>query len=230
MKLVYFTGTPCQVEGLLKYLKIEYSNLYTQDIICHGVPSKKVWQKYLNEKGINTSAKINFRDKKDGWELYNVKLEMENKIISTKNCDDLFIKSFLSECNIRPSCYSCKFKKVNRLSDITLGDFWGVKDMYSEMYDNKGTSAILIHSDKGKKIFEDIKKNIVYKQVKYEDIILNNNAYYESVKENKNRKKFFENFDNYSMDSLCKKYCSPSIKTRIKNKIKRIAKKILYYK
>lgn len=224
-RLVLFSGTPCQVEGLLMFLKKDYGNLYTQDIICHGVPSKKVWQKYLKEHQVNERVNINFRDKKDGWENYCVNIEGVSCIASR---NDNYMKSFLSECNIRPSCYKCMFKKVHRNSDITLGDFWGIREMCPDMYDEYGVSAILIHSKKGEDLFSNIKENIVFKEVGYEKVVAYNKAYYSSVKENKNRKKFFKNLDKYEMDVLCKKYCKKSLKIRIVDKTKHIIKKVLF--
>lgn len=230
LRLVYFTGTPCQVEGLLKYLNKDYDNLYTQDIICHGVPSKKVWQKYLSEKKIDEYNDINFRDKSNGWYDYEVKLTGNNNAISMNHGEDLYMKSFLSECNIRPSCYDCKFKKTHRVSDLTLGDFWGVDKTCPEMYDEKGVSAILVHTQKGKSLLEIIKTQVVIKKVLYSDIVSNNNSYYESAKKNKCRKKFFKNIDNYEMKVLCGKYCESSFKQRLIIKVKKILKKFCFIK
>jgi coenzyme F420-reducing hydrogenase beta subunit len=226
-KMVYFTGTPCQVEGLLKYLRKDYTNLYTQDIICHGVPSKKVWQKYLKEKNVTEFDDINFRNKQNGWDDFSLKLR-EN--CSASHRKDLFMRTFLSNCNIRPSCFHCKFKKINRLADITLGDFWGIKQECPEMYDQNGVSAVLIHSKKGEELFNKIKDDAFYKMVEYENVISNNSAYYSSVKANKNREKFFRDLDKYYMETLCEKYCRTSFRNRVIGKIKRKIKKFLFMK
>lgn len=226
-RLVLFSGTPCQVEGLLMFLKKDYKNLYTQDIICHGVPSKRVWQKYLNERKVNEGANISFRDKRNGWENYCVNIE---GVCCVASREDSYMKSFLSECNIRPACYNCKFKKIHRCSDITLGDFWGIKETYPDMYNETGVSVVVVHSLKGERLFEKMKGSIVFKEVEYEKAIAYNPAYHSSVKENKNRNKFFKNLDKYDMNVLCKKYCKGSLKARIINKVKRIVKKILSIK
>ena len=225
-QVVLFAGTGCQINSLILYLgvsRVNCENLYTIDIFCHGVPSEKVWEKYLEENNISEKADINFRDKYHGWEKYSVRLNDTKTFFY----EDYYMKSFLSECNIRPSCFGCKSKGAKRLSDITIGDYWGVKDTCSEMHKINGTSAVVVHTEKGKKLFNNIKEEIVYKEVSLEDITKHNSAYYKSVTPNKNRNKFFKNLDKYSVDKLCKKYCEKSLFERIIGKMKRIVKRVL---
>ena len=124
---VLFTGTPCQVEGLRSYLRKEYVNLITMDFICHGVPSPLVWEKYLKKMKKSKQENIKniyFRNKDIGWKLFSLKIIFDKRIYSNDLNNDLFMKGFLQDVYLRPSCYNCKFKKINRISDITVADFF----------------------------------------------------------------------------------------------------------
>ena len=155
---VLFSGTQCQVAGLLSYLKNEYSNLYTLDFICHGVPSPKVWKKYLEfRKKIDNQDKIlgiNFREKSMlGWDKYEMNIKYSNREYRNINSEDLYMKAFLGDVSLRKSCYECDFKGKERKSDITLADFWGVKKVMPSMYGKEGTSAVMTNSKKGQELF-----------------------------------------------------------------------------
>lgn len=181
-KLVYYSGTPCQIEGLKAYLQKEYDNLILQDIICHGVPSPKVWKEYLKSKN-NKIKKVNFRSKeKTTWDDYQIEITYEGYKEYANHNDDIFMKLFLENLILRDSCYSCKFKKENRESDLTLADFWGISKIDKSMDDNKGTSLVILNSSKGKKIFEEISNKIIKKEVNFKDAIKNNSSMIESSK------------------------------------------------
>ena len=228
---VLFTGTPCQVEGLKTYLKKDYDNLYTQDIICHGVPSPKVWKKYLeyrNKQDLNKPVRIKFRQKDDGWNLFALLLQYNNSAYKINHKDDLFMQAFLRDAILRDSCYACNFKKINRNSDITLADFWGIDNVIENMNDNKGTSLVIVNSDKGKILFDNIKNNTVFKEVNFEESIKYNTSMYKSVKMPKKRDEFFANLDNIEFDKLVKKYTvTPPFIRKVFSKVKRIIKKII---
>lgn len=229
-RYVLFTGTPCQVEGLKMYLKKEYENLYTQDIICHGTPSHKVWEKYLEyRKNISGQEpeKISFRNKDDGWKLFNMKFEYQKSNYKKNQNQDPYMQAFLKNASLREECYKCKFKNKNRASDITLADFWGIENILPEMDDNKGTSLVIVHSEKGQQLFKDISSKMTYKQVDFNEAIKYNPSMLESVKPDSKRKDFFENLDKVPFDKLVKKYTyKGSVTNRIKNIIKKIIKSI----
>lgn len=155
---VLFSGTPCQVEGFQIFLGKEYENLLLVDIICHGVPSPDVWKKYLEECEKSAGApvrSVEFRNKDTGWQSSAVKLVFTNgKVQSKVLSEDYFINAFLRNACLRPSCHDCRFKKLNRVSDVTLADFWGVETICPELEDDKGTSLVLVHSEKGHRILE----------------------------------------------------------------------------
>lgn len=165
---VMFTGTPCQIAGLKKFLRREYENLLAVDIICHGVPSPKVWRMYLEEEisckeyiGKNTtlvSSKVsptitgvNFRDKSNGWKKYSLVLNFseetaigkQNTVLSSMFTDNIYMRAFLSNLTLRPSCYNCPAKGGKSGADITIGDFWGVENVFPEFDDGKGVSVVV---------------------------------------------------------------------------------------
>ena len=226
---VLFTGTPCQIEGLKSYLQKEYENLYTQDIICHGVPSPKVHDKYLEyQKKLNQNNKIkdiNHRDKTNGWRNYFVKINLENNFTyNQSHYKDLFIQAFLSNLVLRDSCYNCSFKKENRISDITLADFWGIENVLPQMDDNKGTSLVIINSEKGKRLFEQIKQKTERTECDFHEAIKYNPSMTKSVQMHRNRDKFFKYLENREFNKLVKKYIHKQsmlkrVLRRVKNKI-----------
>ena len=230
-KYVLYTGTPCQIEGLLSYLMKDYDNLYTQDIICHGVPSPKVWKHYLNyRKNVDqdTPNNINFRNKDDGWKLFNLKFTYDNKHYSRNQKNDVYMKAFLNNIDLRDSCYNCSFKKENRLSDITLADFWGVQNIAPEIDDNKGTSLIIVNSNKGHDLFESIKDNLIIKDVEFNFVEKTNSSFVKSVAPHKDRTNFMNEISDDNFDAIVNKYIKkPSILKRALRKIKRIIKKII---
>ena len=222
---VLFSGTGCQINGLSLFLGKEYSNLVLLDIICHGTPSPKLWREYVEyqEKQHGKLESVNFRCKDDSWIDFGMK---ENQLYISKDKDS-FMQMFLRNYCLRPACYECHAKHYKK-SDMTIADFWGIENVAPEMDDDKGTSLVIINSEKGKKIFEQIKDKINYKQVDFEEAIRYNPSMTTSVKPDPNRKKFFENLDKMPFDELVKKYTyTPSIFKRILWKVKRVVKKII---
>ena len=157
-RLVLFTGTPCQIEGLKRFLNKEYENLITIDIVCHGVTSYNVWQEYLHSKCKSDPTYVNFRSKSTGWKDYSIEIKGKRNYKSRANNDD-FMHCYKSNLFLRSSCYKCPSKFQN-VSDITLGDYWGI-DKISNLDDDKGTSLIITNTRKGEKIIDSIKSKII---------------------------------------------------------------------
>lgn len=203
-RFVLFTGTPCQIEGLLSYLGKQYNKLYTQDIVCHGVPSQKVWKKYLEYRAKRDNEKpveINFRDKKqEGWHRFSLSFKYKNFEYAKNQREDLFMKVFLRNICLRDSCYECFFRKEHRLADITLADCWGINNINSSMDDNKGTSLVLINSSKGEELYSSILKNIKSYETTMKKAIESNPSIIQSPKIDLNREKFFHDIDNMEFD------------------------------
>lgn len=230
-KEVLFTGTPCQISGLKSYLGRDYDNLFCMDNICHGVPSPKVWEKYVSYREHVASSKtrrIAFRRKDEGWKRYSVSFIFQNNTEYRKTLrDDLFMKAFLKNVCLRPSCYNCQFKTLHRESDITLADFWGIQRILPDMDDDKGTSLIFVNSTKGQAMFEKINDKILFKEVDINQAVLYNSAAIKSVEYNPKRESFFEELEKLPFDKLVNKYCTDEMSVRIKRKIKFILRKIL---
>ena len=166
---VLFTGTPCQIAGLKSILGKDFDNLYTQDLICHGVPSPLVWQKYVKfreKRSASSTRRAFFRHKKYGWKTFSVLFEFSNNTEYMKSHGvDSYMTGFLRNWSLRSSCYNCHFKGLRRQADITLADFWGIENVCPELDDDKGTSLIVIHSEKGRKLLDSVSSHIVYKDV-----------------------------------------------------------------
>ena len=230
---VLFTGTPCQIEAIKSYLGKEYDNLYLQDIVCHGVPSPMIWDKYKSyreEKANSKLSKMSFRSKKNTtWSSYNIDMNFDNKTSYTINHnDDVYMKAFLKHLSLRESCTDCKFKKNNRLSDITLADFWGIRNVKPEMDDGKGTSLVVVNSKKGQELFDLLKDSMICEKVDFEKAISGNSSFNTISKFNRKTNKFYDEvLKNNNFELVVKKYTfEVDIYGIIKKKIKRIIKKI----
>jgi len=157
-KWVLFSGTPCQVSAVADYCKnYDTSKLILVDVVCHGVPSKRVWKDYL--KYIARTKKkaivgVDFRDKhRFGWSAHRETFSFSD---GTTYSDSIFRKLFYAHYILRRDCFSCPYKNLNRAGDITIADCWGITDHYPEFDDNQGVSLVLINSDKGRKIYNQI--------------------------------------------------------------------------
>jgi len=195
-KIVLFSGTPCENAGLLSYLDYkEYDNLYMLDIVCHGTPSPKVFQKYLSELNLSGDfIETNFRDKICGWrpELTSTTTTTTTSYTCSAKDDD-FMKAFLNNFCLRKSCTKCFFNRLPRSGDLTLGDFWGVNKKYDDEF---GTSIILSNNKKGDILLRKIKKNLkLLKKVDISKAIPGNPCLIKSTIENPLRDEFFENLD-----------------------------------
>ena len=230
-RYVLFTGTPCQVEGLMAYLNKKYEKLFTQDIICHGVPSPKVWKRYLEYRKIEDAEEpleINFRNKDNGWKNYNLKFRYKEHEYKNNQSMDKYMQAFLKNVSLRESCYNCSFKKINRLSDITLADFWGIEKINPEMFDDKGTSLVIVNNEKGKELFKEIQNEVVKEEVNLNEAIKYNPSMITSSKPDKNREEFFENLEKMDFNELVNKYTEkPNFVSKCISKGKKIVKKIL---
>ena len=230
---VLFTGTVCQVNGLRSFLQKDYDNLFCVDVICHGVPSPLLWRRYVEKKQVEYNCKfkkVSFRCKDIDWENFGMKFFSEDYDDFFVPLDeDLYMQLFLKNYSLRPSCYECVVKK-NKLSDLTIADFWGIDSLLPHMNDGKGVSLVLIRNSKGNKLFDEIKEIVENRQVLYEDAISANPSEYKSVKRPQKRDVFFRKFcmyntlgDKKKLNQIYEKY---GRKSKARLLIKRILKKI----
>lgn len=216
---VLFTGTSCQIQGLNIFLKKKYTNLITMDIICHGNPSPKIFKKYIEELETINNKKIKniyFRKKSNGWRNQNTVIEY---IDGTEEIEKTYIKAFLKELINRPCCYDCKFASLNRVSDITIGDCWGIENIEPDINEELGVSLFIINTDKGTEILEKVKDRINIRRLECDKIIKYN--HFCNVLPNFKRKRFFKEVNKTnSIIKTMKKYNDETILDKIINKIR----------
>lgn len=165
--------------------------------------------------------KVYFRNKDLGWKLFSLKMVFDKNIYVNDLNNDLYMKGFLQDLYLRPSCYNCRFKKVNRVSDITVADFWGIDKLLPKFDDDKGTSLVILHNNKAKNLFYKLKDKMNFIEVKFEGGIRYNKSMITSVRYNEKRDLFFAEFKiKENLFDLIKKYTKLSFKRRIKQKIK----------
>ncbi|WP_411681472.1 Coenzyme F420 hydrogenase/dehydrogenase, beta subunit C-terminal domain [Clostridium thailandense] len=155
-KKVLFVGVPCQVAALKTFTQSE--SLIAVDLICHGVPSMKVFESYLQSKSRNKKVNsVNFRDKSKGWTKYCTKISFEDGSQYLKiTREDPFFHGFICDLYLNSSCYDCKFASIPRSGDITIADFWQIDE---ELMDERGISLILTNNEKGENIIKELVKN-----------------------------------------------------------------------
>ncbi|MCQ2049611.1 MAG: Coenzyme F420 hydrogenase/dehydrogenase, beta subunit C-terminal domain [Candidatus Saccharibacteria bacterium] len=209
---VLFSGTPCQVAGLYAVLgNAASADLFTVDIVCHGTPSVKVFEKYVREMektGGSALDGINFRDKSEGWSGYALLHRFRSgKSVSVHHGRSKYMRLFLSRICQNDSCAECHYRKLPRIADITLGDYWGISKYHPEMNDNKGTSVVLLNTAHGSELFDSVADKVVQCDSKAEYAIAGNPCIVRSEKEHPKRAEFFANLDKYTLDQLIKKYC-----------------------
>ena len=195
---VLFTGTPCQIAGLYAFLGEDSPNLYTIDLICHGVPSPKFFKKYIEYQNKKMKEKVicfNFRSKeKRGWGtqyLLKTKTKTKTKALSL----DRYGKHFMDGDCYRECCYQCEYSNTNRVGDLTIGDFWGIAKTHPDFNSPKGVSSVFVNTEKGKKFFEDMKIFAEIEEASLEEgMIKQHNLIRPSDRPSK-RESFYKNID-----------------------------------
>ncbi|SHF44699.1 Coenzyme F420-reducing hydrogenase, beta subunit [Bacteroides faecichinchillae] len=210
--IVLFTGTPCEVGGLKTYLQKDYDSLYTCDLICGCVSSPKVYKKYIDEMKQNFKSEVvfvNFKDKRNGWRNKAISINFSNgEEYYNSILDDYYVVSFHSRFNIRPSCFNCKYRSLLRISDFTLGDFWGIENIDKTQDDNKGVSFVLVNTRKGTDLLaknEDLhflKLDLEEYSIKYNSRIDKN----PELEDWSMRKAFYKDLENSSFSVVAEKY------------------------
>ena len=222
---VLFSGTPCQCAALRNYLRRDDENLLLVDFICHGVPSPAVWREYLAKRTCGKEIQeISFRNKKLSWESFSLAIFFKNtnKYLTNDLYTDLYLRGFLQNLYLRPSCHECHFCSQNRPTDITLADFWGVSEELPEAYDGKGTSLVIIHSDKGQTVFSQLK--VRKWKVEFEKAVKHNPAMLSPAIPSAKREAFFRELilGRYDIMKLLYDYARPSLKVRVKFALKKV--------
>ncbi|MCQ2367474.1 MAG: Coenzyme F420 hydrogenase/dehydrogenase, beta subunit C-terminal domain [Kiritimatiellae bacterium] len=239
-RLVMFTGTPCQIAGLRSYLNLQpstsTSNLLLVDVICHAAPSPLAWQKYLRKRegalaqGRGSARaegpiakRISFRRKNCGWKRFSLSLRFANDkeylgILGV----DTFLRGFLNELFNRKSCYDCQYKNLRSGSDITLGDYWNVHVKFPDFDDDKGTSLVLVNTEKGARFYAAIRPLLTERVSDFTDAKRSNPALWKSPLVNPNRQAFFDAVESpdFNFDKVTIRLTMPPLGRRIYIKLR----------
>lgn len=252
---VLFTGTPCQIAGLRRFLGKDYPHLLTVDFACHGVPSPGVWRRYLGElkqqisasmvaaekntvmtSSLNTIPAITgiiFRDKTlYGWKKYSFVIQgksvfkVDQNAIFVSDNNDVYMKGFLSNLYLRPSCHECHCKNGVNHSDITIGDLWGVDRMMPDFDDDKGVSLIFIFTAKGRNYFDRLSMEV--RGFDYQSVVDANGGFNEQPHSHPRRSDFFVAYNlNQPVAETVKRLLHVPIYRKFFIKVKRVIRKTL---
>ena len=232
-KTVLFSGTPCQVDGLLQFLasaNVSTDALLTCDFVCHGTPSPKVWKDYvafLTERhGVLDS--YNFRGKQNGWHKYFPAITAGGETVSERyKARDSFFKLY-SSCNItRPRCYACTYTSYDRRADITLADFWNIDKAAPDMDDDRGTSQVIVNTEKGARWFEACCEEVRYKPCSKEDVWQPHLEY--PIKRPKSRDAFWQLYREQPFDAVIGRYGKDSFVTKCRLAVMPLINKLGLY-
>lgn len=219
---VLFVGTPCQAAALKRFVSDD-KNLLCCDFICHGVPGRKVFKLYLDEKQKLLGDKVNrvqFRNKQKGWKLYSMYIKTNKKDYCSAYCKDSYLRAFRADLDLRPSCYQCSFKSIRRISDITLGDFWGIRQYIKGIHDYYGVSYVAVQTEKGNAAFQSIASQLeVYKM---DSSILYQPALTQSAELSEQRDKFMSTLQNSSFTKTVNEICPVNKKSCFTENLKSV--------
>ncbi len=233
-KYILFSGTPCQVFSLKKYLKIKkihYDKLYYIDIICHGTPQVKFWNDYKKWLEKNNKSKLinySFRYKPQGWKAYPGYAEFDNgkKLINTYETS-IYSKLHMKGYITNKVCFSCLFSNMKREGDITLGDYWGIEFIEPNFYDKNGVSLVISNTKKGNKIIGLLKlenKKSILKTTNNEFLKYQHNLS-KNTEMPVNYDEFWKDYDALNFDKILKKYLGYNIVYKVKFNIKKMIRK-----
>lgn len=200
--VVLFSGTPCQISGLNHFLNKEYDNLLTIEVVCHGVPSPKIWREYLKALKLPRIGSISYRDKSTGWRGYSfsVKDIEGNFIYKRRASDDKYMLAFFRNLILRPSCFNCPSKAGRSCADITLADYWGIEHIVPYMDDGQGTSFIGVNTEKGNAFIRGL--NLHIEQTDYHKSVPYNSCIIKSTREPAAKQQFWTNYHKNGIDAL----------------------------
>ena len=230
-RAVLFSGTPCQVSGLRSFLGRESPNLLCVDMVCHGVPSPVVWRHYLRwlETRLGEQAtSASFRNKDGGWRGYSVVVGFSNGSEYRSSArQDPFVRAFLGDVCLRPSCYACEFKGLQRSSDVTLADFWGVEHVVPDLDDDRGTSLVLVHGDAGQAALDDVMPLMDVRPVLADEALQYNPSAVRSASRNPKTEAFYRDLEAMPFDKLVRRYTRPSFARRVRGLVGRVVRRAL---
>lgn len=210
---VLFSGTPCQIAGLYTFLPRDHDNLLTCDVVCHGVPSPGVFDAYrqtLERRYGGKTQRIDFRYQDNGWKRYSIRISFENGVTHCRILsEDPFMIGFLKNICLRPCCHTCRFSRLPRVADISLGDFWGVGKHHPEWDDDQGTSVVLVQTEKGQNAMDECVGDLVVHGADLDSAVQANPCICGSVAPHRQRNAFFHALNRHPFEKVMKTYLSP---------------------
>ena len=221
---VLFTGTACQVSALKRFLGGDDENLFCVDVLCHGVPSPAVWDAFLHEREAEAGSPakaVSFRSKTFGWKRFALRIDYENgALYEVPFQQDSFMQLFLRNAILRPSCHGCRFKAAERDSDLTLGDAWGVDKVFPDLDDDRGTSVVLVQTEKGERLLERISSELTLLDGDLDTLLPPSSDSRKSVAPHPKRGDIFEAFGNGESIAAMRKKTEPSFARKVKRRLK----------
>ena len=228
-KYVLFSGTPCQIAALKLYLNLDYENLITIDLVCHGVPSANMLCQHYKEVHDASVKEVQLRYKDPYWDYSYVKIDyLDGYKYQKLTIEDDYFNLFNIGYSLRKSCHDCKYATTKRVSDITLADFWGyAPERYRAISYNNGTSCVILNSKKGMRLFEQIKDNLYYEPSTMEEVIKGNQCLKEPFKiDEENLSRYWSDYINgNSIHELNHKYAANTFRVPKLLKLRRMYKK-----
>lgn len=224
-RFVLFSGTPCQISGLKKFLGKDFENLLAVEVVCHGAPSPKVFRDYISS--CSPVKQICFKDKSTGWKKYSVRIETELGSSLQLMRENPYMQGFLKDLYLRPSCHSCPARDGKSGADISLGDFWGVWNYYPKFDDDKGVSLVAVNSEKGEKYFGELDVDKI--ETSYEKALRGNPALKVSAKIPKLRGEFWRLYEAEGFPAV-EKIVAKMRPTKLQMAIVFVKRRILFLK
>jgi len=226
---VLFSGTPCQIAGLNAAIKKDYEKLLTCDLLCHGVPSPKVFRMAIDsiEKRYNSKVvAFVFREKSCGWLYPTVRIAFaDGMFLNENNTDNYYNLGFLKNIYLRPACSQCPIKPHGSTADITLGDFWQLLKYQPSLINREGTSAILVNTERGRKVIQHCTGRLTLTECSFAYVEKESNLL-KSTKPSTERESFFVDLDHLSFEELTQKYIKPrSLLVRKLARIRRVVRR-----
>lgn len=209
-KKVLFSGTPCQVDAVKRRFAEYEEQLYTIDLICHGTPDPKVWKLYINSlkrKWHFPILSVDFRKKDEyAWQQRKIQITFQNEVYISSKGEDPFCQLFLDDVILQEGCYSCQYATTERVADITLGDFWGLKGDHSIAENHKGLSMVLLNSEKGMYLFSTIGEQISYIEKSIAEAVKDTVPLQRPPRRHPYREVFYQDLAEWSLDWTIRKY------------------------
>lgn len=225
---VLFTGTPCQIAGLKTFLgeNAKFENIILCEIICHGAPSPKLWKDHLALLESERCSKVvNYRNRSKvlGWHGHNEHVYFENGKEEYKTkLSQLHKDLFYAHLTIRPSCYACQHTQFPRSADISIADFWGIENFMPDFDDNKGTSMLILNTNKALNLYNEVKDHLICRKSNLTDAFYDNHK--RPAKMNVNRDDFWKDYQAHGYLYVAQKYSAYTTVGRIKRQTKIILK------